>query len=633
MFFMLVYESTKEEFMASVENDSITEDIYSCYKKKIGGSSKSQIRSWTNSMEYMYKVLNDDKIPNNSGIAIEFTIPTTAKRIDFIITGSNDNHDSVVIIELKQWGAAKKVEGKDGIVKTYVGGGEREVTHPSYQVWSYAALLENFNQSIQEDLISLHPCAYLHNYKFNDTDPLMDDIYSEYTNEAPLYGKGDVIKLRNFISKYISKGDNKDILYKINNGKIRPSKKLQDTLYDMLKGNDFFVMIDEQKVAFELARDMARKSYCDDKKRVLIVEGGPGTGKSVVAINLLVNLIYDDMISLYVTKNSAPRNVFFEKLKGKDFTQKYIKELFKSSGSFVEAKSNEFDALIVDEAHRLNLKSGLFKNKGENQVKEIINAAKCAIFFIDKHQKVTLSDYGSIDAIEKFANEFNAELEHIKLKSQFRCNGSDGYLSWLDNILEIEQTANYDGFDFEYDFRVIDNPNELKNLIFEKNKENNNSRLLAGYCWNWKRDGKADSSVHDIEIGDFSMSWNLNNTDTWAIDENSVNEVGCIHTSQGLEFDYVGVILGNDIGYDGESIVTDFEKRATTDQSLRGIKKLYKQNPEIAIELADEIIKNTYKTLMTRGMKGCYIFCEDKKLAEHFKGSLERIHNNKSSLQ
>lgn len=416
-------------------------------------------------------------------------------------------------------------------------------------------------------------------------------------------------------------GDDSNILYRIDNGKIRPSKKLQDTLSSMLEGNKEFVMIDEQKIAYELAIKMARESYLDDKKRVLIVEGGPGTGKSVVAINLLVDILADDMVSLYVTKNSAPRNVFFEKLRGRRYSLSYLKNLFKGSGSFTQSKSNEFDAIIVDEAHRLNEKSGLFGNLGENQVKEIINASKFSVFFIDRHQKISIKDYGSIEAIREFASHFDAVVEQIKLESQFRCNGSDGYLSWLDDVLEIEETANFDGFDFDYEFRVVDSPNELRNLIFEKNTDNN-ARLLAGYCWNWIKEGKNNTDVHDIKIGDFSMSWNLGNSDTWAIDEDSVNEIGCIHTSQGLEFDYVGVIIGNDMRFDGEHIVTDFTQRARTDQSLKGIKKRYNENPDEALELADEIIKNTYRTLMSRGMKGCYVYCEDMLLQGYLK---ERI--------
>ena len=617
---MIVYEATKDEFIDSVFSGSITDEIYEIYQEKIGKSGISQIRSWENSMQYMYRVLADDKIPGDSGVAIEFTIPTTSKRIDFILTGLDQfQDDSVVIIELKQWDSAQKVDGKDGVVKTVLGGGLRETTHPSYQVWSYASLIKNFNQTVDEDEIGLFPCAYLHNYDFKDDDPLTDEIYKPYFDEAPLYGKKDALKLRNFIKKYIKYGDSSDILLRIDNGKIRPSKKLQDTLASMLDGNQEFVMIDEQKIAYELAIKMARESYLDDKKRVLIVEGGPGTGKSVVAINLLVDILSDDMISLYVTKNSAPRNVFFEKLKGGKHSLSYLKNLFKGSGSFTQSESNEFDAIIVDEAHRLNKKSGLFSNLGENQVKEIINAAKFSVFFIDKHQRISLKDYGSIEAIYEFCEYFDAEVEHIKLESQFRCNGSDGYLSWLNDVLEIEETANFDGFDFEYDFRVVDSPSKLRDLIFEKNKERNSARLLAGYCWNWIKEGKNDSDVHDIVIDDFSMSWNLGNSDTWAIDENSVNEIGCIHTSQGLEFDYVGVIIGNDLRFDGNHIVTDFEERAKTDQSLKGIKKRYKESPDEALRVSDEIIKNTYRTLMTRGMKGCYIYCENMLLQSYFK--------------
>ena len=460
-FNMIVYEATKEEFIDSVFSGSITDEIYDIYQQKIGKSGISQIRSWENSMQYMYRVLEDKEIPDDCGVAIEFTIPTTSKRIDFILTGLNQfEDDSVVIIELKQWDSAEKVEGKDGIVKTVLGGGLRETIHPSYQVWSYASLIKNFNETVDEEDIGLYPCAYLHNYDFSEDDPLKDEIYEPYFSEAPLYGKRDALKLRIFIKKYIKYGDNSNILYRIENGKIRPSKRLQDTLSSMLEGNEEFVMIDEQKIAYELAVKMARESYLDDKKRVLIVEGGPGTGKSVVAINLLVDIMQDEMNSCYVTKNTAPREVFYKKLKGSEFKVGWIKNIFKGSGTFIESESNDYDAIIVDEAHRLTEKTGFFK-KGDNQIKEIINAGKFCVFFIDKYQRVSIEDYGSISEIKRFASQFDAEVKQIKLNSQFRCNGSDGYLSWVSDVLEIEETANFDGFDFDYDFKVVDSASEL----------------------------------------------------------------------------------------------------------------------------------------------------------------------------
>ena len=275
--------------------------------------------------------------------------------------------------------------------------------------------------------------------------------------------------------------------------------------------------------------------------------------------------------------------------------------------------------MLVDEAHRLTEKSGMFSNLGENQIKEIIDASKVSIFFIDEHQRISIKDIGSKAEIEKWAAYHGAELYHQKLVSQFRCDGSDGYLAWIDNVLEIDETANYHLKDIDYDFQVMDSPHHLKEKIVQLNASGKNSRILAGYCWEWPKSNRRDTHFHDIVIGDFSMSWNLDSTMTYAIDKDSVNEIGCIHTSQGLEFDYVGVIIGEDLRFENDMIVTDFNKRAKSDSSLKGIKSMYKEDPSRAMALADEIIKNTYRTLMTRGLKGCYVYCVDPGLQEYLK--------------
>ena len=624
---MIVYEATKLLFVEDVIQDKIEANIDRKFYEKMGyHTSQSERNAWNNSMQYMMKVLIDNNIPQNVGIAIEYKIPNTSKRVDFIITGKDEQlKNTAIIIELKQWTEANLVNGKDGIVQTFTGHALREVAHPSYQAWSYATTIEDYNETVQDKQISLHPCAYLHNY-INVTPPtLLSDKYQYYLEKAPAFIKGDVEKLRDFITKYIKYGDEKETLYMIDNGKIRPSKALQDALLSMLEGNQEFVMIDDQKLVYETAIDMARKSYHDGKKRVLIVKGGPGTGKSVLAVNLLVRLTSENMVCSYVTKNAAPRSVYAAKLSG-TLRKNRINNLFMGSGSFTESAPNEFDVLLVDEAHRLNAKSGMFQNKGENQIKEIINASKFSVFFIDESQRVTLKDIGTVAEIEKYINQAEAEYELMELESQFRCNGSDGYIAWLDDVLDIRKTANSEGFDLDYDIEIYDSPNEVRDKVFEKNKINNKARLLAGYCWNWIKEGKNNPSVHDIVIPEFNfeMSWNLGNSQTWAIDPDSVNEIGCIHTCQGLEFDYVGVIIGEDLRYENGKIVTDVTERAKTDQSIRGIKKMIKQNPEKAENVADEIIKNTYRTLMTRGQKGCYIYCVDKNLANYLKDRINQ---------
>lgn len=564
----------------------------------------------------MRDVLNDEGIPVDSGVTIEFQIPQTSKRVDFIITGQDENKtDFAILIELKQWSEGVSLSEKDGIVMTSFYG---ETSHPSYQAWSYCALLQGFNETVYEENIQLRPCAYLHNYIPDDV--IKNEFYADYIEKAPVFLEGDAEKkkLQTFIKQFVKHGDKTKVMYRINEGKIKPSKSLADSLAKMLKGNQEFIMIDDQKVVYETALALAKKSSAYNKN-ILIVQGGPGTGKSVVAVNLLVALTKLGLVTQYITKNAAPRAVYESMLTG-TMRKTEITNMFSGSGSYIGIENNVFDALVVDEAHRLNEKSGIFKNLGENQVKEIIEASKFSVFFIDEDQKVTWHDIGEKEEIVKWAAKNDAKTHVLELASQFRCNGSDGYLAWLDDVLQIGETANMTLEGIDYDFQIVDSPAKLRDMIFEKNKEKNKARLVAGYCWNWV--SKKHKPLMDIQIPEhnFAMQWNLASDGyTWIIAPESVNEVGCIHTCQGLEMDYVGVIIGPDLIARDTKIITDPSQRAKTDSSLKGYKKLFKENPEAANKKASAIIKNTYRTLMTRGMKGCYVYFTDKETENYFR--------------
>lgn len=622
---MIVYNTTKDGFLKDVSSGCIEDIIRDSVKQKLNRNiGNNEYVSWKNSLNSMYHVINSELIPNDSGIAIEYLIPRTNNRIDFIITGQDENNnDKVVIIELKQW-TDIKITDKDAIVVTRFQHGISEELHPSYQAWSYSALLYGFNATVYNENIELKPCAYLHNHV--DDNVISNQFYSDYLQKAPAFCKGEKDKLQSFILRFIKHGDKNKIMYRIDNGEVKPSKHLADCMVSMIKGNQEFIMIDAQKIIFEYAMSLAKRSS-KDNKNVLIVEGGPGTGKSVVAVNLLVAITKLGLNTQYITKNAAPRAVFESKLTG-TLKKTQISNMFTGSGSYIGCENNIFDILIVDEAHRLNEKSGMFKNQGENQIKEIIEASKSSVFFIDENQKVTWHDIGKKEDIEKWANKLGANIHNLKLESQFRCNGSDGYLSWIDNILQIKETANLDLKDTQYDFRIIDSPNKLKDLIFEKNKINNKSRLVAGYCWDWV--SKKDKNLNDIIIPkyNFEMKWNLaSDGNTWIISEKSVNEIGCIHTCQGLEVDYIGVIIGPDFVVRDGKVITIPSRRAKTDASLRGYKKQLRENKKFADEKADIIIKNTYRTLMTRGMKGCYVYFVDKETEEFFKNRIESTQN------
>jgi DUF2075 family protein/DNA replication protein DnaC len=614
---MIVYKKSKGEFLTDIEDliieDIVRENVLTKLHKKVGDS---EYRSWQNSLQYMGNILRSEAIPADAGIAIEYNIPRTGNRIDFIVSGQDDaGTEHAVLIELKQWDNIQMTT-KDAMVRTRFAHGPSDELHPSYQAWSYSALLYGFNETVYTENIQLKPCAYLHNCK--DTAVITNAFYSEYIAKAPVFCKDDKIQLREFIASFIKHGDKKDLILRIENGRIRPSRALADNINSMLKGNAEFVMIDAQKIVQEEALAIAT-STGTAQKNVLIVHGGPGTGKSVVAINLLAKVTKKGLFASYVTRNSAPRVVYESMLTG-SMKRSAISNFFKGSGAFTDTKANAYDMLIVDEAHRLNEKSGMFKNMGENQIKEIINSSRCSVFFLDEDQKVTLHDIGSDEEIRKWATFYNAKITTMELTSQFRCGGSDGYMAWLDNSLQIRETANVVLEPGEYDFRIFDDPNELRDMIYEKNKERNKARLLAGICWKWI--SKKDPSIMDITIPDhdFAMRWNLG-TDgmLWITNPASVSEVGCIHTSQGLEVDYVGVIIGPDFVIRNGEAVTDAFKRASDDTATYGKKDRMKNQPVETKAQLDQIIKNTYRTLMSRGMKGCYIYCTDQETAAYFK--------------
>ena len=618
---MIIYSSTKQSFIQDFEQGVLVKKLHQTLTEKYRRVGESEIHSWQTSLSYMANVMRDFAIPDLAGVAIEYIVPNTQKRVDFIITGlDQENKEHVIIVELKQWGEAFKVTDKDNIVSTYLGGKIREVTHPAYQAWSYCSLIENFNEDVQNRPIELHPCAFLHNFDESISSELRDPIYHGILDISPMFTLGQMDRLRDFIKTYIPKPDTTNIMESIEHGKLRPSKALQDAILSMLQGNKEFVLIDDQKVEFERIKSAALEAIKNNKKTVYIVRGGPGTGKSVVAINLLAECIHSGYMAQYITSNAAPRNVYSAMLQ-KGLKKTEIKALFQSSSTFHTRSKNALQIAIVDEAHRLREKSGMYQNEGEDQIKEIINASLFSVFFIDRNQRVTFKDSGTIDKILKFSHEHKALIYEGALESQFRCNGSDGYLAWLDNVLQIAETANYDGFEGDYDFRIYDNPNEMYDAIKSKNEINNKSRILAGYCWNWPKEGRTTTLVKDIQIPEhnFGISWNLGNSTTYAIDLDSINEAGCIHTTQGLEFEYVGVIIGDDLRYENGKLIVDINKRAKTDQSIKGIKKLFKENPEEAQRIANEIVKNTYRTLMTRGQKGCYIYCTNKELSNYFK--------------
>ena len=613
---MIIYENTIANFAEDVTLNRISDVLSEKLKEKhLSGGSISEVNSWNNSLHFMKDVLDTPNIPRDCGVAIEYNIPQTAKRVDFMILGQDkDETDHIVIVELKQWAKVQKV--KDTFRHSVLSDlkSHEPVAHPSYQAYTYKSLLYNYGGAEGLDKTSLNPCAYLHNMSEEYRDVLEDDIYSEWTSEAPVFLKSDVLKLRSFINQYITaKSSDNELLYKIDYGKIKPSKSLQDSLDSMLCGNKEFEMVDEQAVAYDYIINSIKEAQKDLKKHILIIKGGPGTGKSVLAVNVLADCISKlGLNASYITKNSAPRNCYQALLaKGNAKKMVDLKLAFRSPHTLPHVPNNGIDVGIYDEAHRMQMKPYMYK--GDDMLRDAIKAAKVSVFFVDEDQRVTLNDCYTIDTIKEYAKEAGAVLdtaEPFELYSQFRCNGSDGYMAFIDDVLELKETANKTLDKDEFEFRVYDSLEEMREQLRAFNQLRNKARMCAGYCYDWNV--KNHRGEWDIEIGNFKAKWNLENDNVFAINPESFEQVGCIHTVQGMEFDYVGVIIGKDLIYRNGHIQTD-KKAISKDDHTSKIKTCRDD------KVAERLIKNTYKVLLTRGQKGCFVYCEDEALREYLK--------------
>ena len=617
---MIIYNNTLSNFRNDVTLNMMQSILLDKLREKgLSGGSPSEVNSWNNSLHFMKDALDDPHFSGDCQVAIEYNIPQTSKRVDFMIMGNNGQEDHVVIVELKQWAKVEKVDDNcDHSIMSDLKSHE-PVAHPSYQAYSYKRLILDYCDDEHVNDKTVKPCAYLHNLGEKYRPVIEDNLYGEWTEEAPVFLQQDVLKLRNFIKEYISlKAEDGSLLYKIDEGRMRPTKSLQDALDSMLCGNEEFHMIDEQVVAYDKIMKAIKESQKDNKKHVIIITGGPGTGKSVLAINVLARCIIDLKLNAsYITKNMAPRKCYANLLaKGNAKKMVNLHKAIQSPWCLPNTIYNGLDVGIYDEAHRLQKKP--YQYEGNDMLEDAIRAARVSVFFVDDDQRITVKDVYSVDSIIQYAIREDAVIHKpYELVSQFRCDGSDGYISFLNNLLEIKQTANT-YFEFnKLNIKVFDDPVEMRDELRELNKFNGKSRMIAGYCYDWNvKNGRGE---WDIELPNgFKAKWNLEKDDHWAVNPNSFEEVGCIHTCQGMEFDYVGVFIGKDLYFEDGHVKTN-RNAISKDDKTSGIRLKSTSDEE-----ADKLIRRTYKVLLTRGLKGCYIYCEDEPLREYLRKALTK---------
>ncbi|NDL67544.1 DUF2075 domain-containing protein [Anaerotalea alkaliphila] len=466
---------------------------------------------------------------------------------------------------------------------------------------------------------------------------LLDMKFQPYLQESPLFTEGDTGRIWQYIRNHVDKGEGMEILDHIQTSIPRPSRKLIRHINSILDAKAEFILMEQQLVVYDRVMQLVREKALDgsDGRYVVLVKGGPGTGKSVVGLNLLGKILQEGKECIYLAPNAAFRNGMAARLDPERARRVFKHPYFYNKELTLSGES--FQTAIVDEAHRISLSPPPMQRKlGKSLVEEIIDKTWLSVFFTDDNQMIRPSDIGSYDHVKERAKALGCTVYEYELEAQFRCAGSQGYLNWIDDVLGIRETANASGWENMdgLEFRILEDPNEMLRILQERQEEGYDARMVAGYAWPWSKELEMDGNlVKDVEIFEdgkrvFGMPWNPQdsyktrrgkgipaNGGDWAVNPDGINQVGCIHTCQGLEFDYVGVIIGEEFTYDPE------RGGWTADVKKCHDRKIGANSRDKFLRLA----QNTYKTLMTRGMKGVYVYSVDPATREHLKQRLKVV--------
>jgi DUF2075 family protein len=622
---MKLYAGTSEEFMTDARMHRIAEKLRAEYVVQIGHKPGApEFASWQNSLTALALVIDQAELTDH-GVILEYQLGNTSRRLDAMLTGhASSSVENAVIVELKQWGETA-TSNADGCVETVVGGRLRPVPHPSVQVGQYEQWLLDNHTVFYEDAVTLAGVSFLHNLLFDPDEELFASKHAGYLATNPLFTGDQSGDLAKFLNQRLSEGDGVPIMEKVLDSRYKPSKKLLDHTAAMVAGQKEFILLDEQFVVFESVLATAREGLKHDSKQVILVKGGPGTGKSVIALHLVGRLAKEGFNAQHATGSKA----FTENMRR--IVGPRARSQFAYFNQFGQFPRNEIDVLILDEAHRLRKTSAnRFQPKAQRtdlaQVDELVRSAKTSVFFIDDLQAVRPDEVGSTDLIREAAFRNDAEIQEFELETQFRCAGSKGFVSWVDNTLGLDETANpiWDGSE-GFDFQIVDSVEQLDAMIRSKADWGHTARLVAGFCWPWSNPLDDGTLVPDVKVGAWQMPWNAKSDAGrladgipqerfWASDPRGINQVGCIYTAQGFEFDYVGVIFGTDLRWDSKTESWIADPGSSHDSMVKRAK---------GDEFVD-LVKRTYRVLLTRGMKGCYVYFEDQATERLVRGRLRQ---------
>ncbi|MEU3851638.1 DUF2075 domain-containing protein [Streptomyces sp. NPDC029554] len=570
----------------------------------------SEVRSWQRSIPALTAALNDAGL-GEVEVMLEYALPLNSKRADAVLAGVHPQtgEPSYVVVELKQWSQAEPDEEDPALC--HVDAYAQPVLNPIEQVRRYCEYLVNFNGAVAEHPRRVSGAAFLH----NATEFGVGGLRAVERDEHGLLFTGDrrgafLDHLRTRLSDKQPGARSADELLA---GKTVPSKQLMSVAAQEVREREQFVLLDEQQVAYRMVLNAVRRAKRSDHKEVVVVTGGPGTGKSVIALSLLGELYRQGVTALHATGSQSFTKTM-RKVAGS--RKREVQELFKYFNSFMTTEKNSLDVLICDEAHRIretsaNRYTPAAHRTGRRQIDELLDVAKVPVFLLDEHQVVRPGEMGRVDDIKDAAARRGLTCHVVPLDSQFRCGGSEAYLRWVVRLLGLEAGGPvvWDPDD-RMRLVIVESPQEMESFLDGRRAQGYGARMSAGYCWPWSPEPKPGEPLPaDVRIGDWARPWNLRGDRSvsgappsalWATDPAGFGQIGCVYTAQGFEYDWSGVIIGPDLVWRGDRWVTD--RTASKDPVFK------RSTPDADV---DRLIRNTYKVLLTRGMVGTVVHSTD----------------------
>ncbi|RBM16234.1 ATP-binding protein [Prauserella sp. PE36] len=583
-----------------------------------------EVTSWARSLPILLNDLADADL-GHVEVLLEHKLPHSPKRVDAVLCGSHPRtgEATYVLVELKQWSRA---ELETAELVHLVGYGQ-PVLHPVEQVRRYCEYLVDETPALADRPNAVHGVAYLHNARNSGIATLLQYEPTPFGRLFTLDDRAAFVEhLRGLLDPDGERDAARDAAEMFLNFRHAPAKPLLDLAAKEIREREQFVLLDEQQVAYRTVLNAVERARRANTRTVVIVLGGPGSGKSVIALSLLGDLARRGLKVHHATGSGSFTRTL-RKIAGSRNSR--VQALFKFFHNYIDAEPRALDVIVCDEAHRIREQSvnrytkRELRERARPQVDELIEVAWTPVFLLDEHQTVRPGELGSEEEIAAAARAVGCEVEVVHLSGQFRCGGSAAYDEWVARLLGIAEQPPVSwseiaaGLDDDFRVNSAVNPAALESwLLHQRAERSGTARLAAGYCWPWSdpvRTGDGRQLVLDVRIGDWARPWNAKpqqrvpdapESHYWASDERGFGQVGCVYTAQGFEYDWAGVIFGPDFVWRTDRWV------AVKSES---------RDPQV--KRADDrqfaaLIRNTYKVLLTRGMQGVCVYSTDPETQE-----------------